>query len=439
MLISALLIVSAFVMGGVIGVLWLKTKQGELETQIQVRQEKIDLLTKSYESRLAAQEESHQKAMAQLEERFKETIARVSAQLQSVSEQMLKDRQKEFSETSQSSIDQILKPLRENITQMKKAMDDNTLKQTSISGEMKHQMETMIQQTKETKESADELTRVFKHQSKVQGDWGERVLTELLQSQGLTEGVHFSTQEVIRDAAGNVVRNDAGGTMRPDVIIHLDTRRELIVDSKVSLTDYLDYVNAEDEAKREFSLQRHIQSLEKHVDELSRKDYSSYVKPPKVCMDYVIMFVPHSAALWTALNRKPSLWRNAMEKNVFISDEQTLYAALRIVDLTWTQIRQAQNHEKVFELANEMLNRVGLFLKKYNEIGKGLASACKSYEEGRKKISEGGQSIITTSQKLVSMGAKQSDKNPVFTDVDDIQALPMPDLSAVGLPSGDAE
>ena len=137
------------------------------------------------------------------------------------------------------------------------------------------------------------------------------------------------------------------------------------------------------------------------------------------------MFVPHTGALWTALNAQPDLWRRAMDKNVFIADEQTLFAALRIINLTWTQIAQAQNHEKVYALANEMIDRVGQFMKKYQAIGKALDSASKAYEEGEKKLQPSGQSILQTCGKLVKLGAKQSDKNPLpqLMDIDDIPAI----------------
>jgi DNA recombination protein RmuC len=250
------------------------------------------------------------------------------------------------------------------------------------------------------------------------------VLDELLQSQGLTKGIHYDTQAVIKDATGKTVRSEEGSIMRPDVILHLDQRRELIIDSKVSLTAFIDYVNADNEDDRQHYLKSHIDSLQKHVKELSAKDYSSYIQAPKVKMDYVIMFVPHTGALWTALNAQPDLWRRAMEKNVFIADEQTLFAALRIINLTWTQIVQAQNHEKVFALANEMLNRVGQFWNEYEAMGKALEKAAKAYEDGKKKITDGGQSINTTANQLIKLGAKQSDRNPIpqLIDIDEIEA-----------------
>lgn len=366
-----------------------------------------------------------QEALNAQQARFDETIAKITAQMRSATDDMLKQRQKEFAESSQTNLGQIVNPLRETIDNMKKAMNESTLKQTSMSSEMKVNIENMMRQSEAAKKSADELARVFKHGSKVQGDWGETVLDELLESQGLTRGVHYDIQSVIRDADGYVVKSNEGSIMRPDVILHLDQRREVIIDSKVSLTAFMDYVNAEEEDKRQLFLKAHIDSIQKHVKELSAKDYSSYVQPPKVKMDYVIMFVPHTGALWTALHSQPDLWRKAMEKNVFIADEQTLFAALRIINLTWTQIAQAQNHERVYALANELLDRVGQFMKKYQAIGKALENATKAYEDGEKKLLPGGQSILQTCGKLEKLGAKQSDKNPLpqLTDIDEIPSL----------------
>ena len=374
---------------------------------------------------LAAQEKRHSEAIAALQARFDETMKKVTAQMQTATEDMLKQRQREFAESSNSSLGQIVTPLRETIDKMKRAMDDNTLKQTSMSSEMKANIEHMMRQSQAAQKSAEELTRVFKHGSKVQGDWGETVLDELLEAQGLTRGIHYDTQAVIRNAQGDIIKSEEGNSLRPDVILHLDQRREVIIDSKVSLTAFMDYVNAEDEEHRQQYLKAHITSLQNHVKELSTKDYSSYIQPPKVRMDYVIMFVPHNGALWTALNAQPDLWRKAMDRNVFIADEQTLFAALRIINLTWTQIAQAQNHEKVYALANEMLDRVGQFMKKYQALGKALDSAAKAYEDGEKKLLPTGQSILQTCAKLKKLGAKTSDKNPLpqLVDVDEVPGI----------------
>ena len=412
-----------------------KTKaeaQQQLET---TKKEASDLLAKTK----AEAEAQQQKALAEKdaawndimkgqEQRFNETMTRMSEQMKNATADMLKDRQKEFADSSNQQLGQIVNPLRETIDKMKQTMADTTLKQTEMSSVLKDNIERSMQQAMAAKKSAEELANALKHGSKVQGDWGEAVLDELLTSQGLVRGIHYDTQAVIRDAQGNTVHTDDGATLRPDVILHLDQRREVIIDSKVSLTAFLDYANADNEADRQRFLKTHIDSLQKHVKELSTKDYSAYVQPPKVRMDYVIMFVPHTGDLWTALNAQPDLWRKAMEQNVFIADEQTLFAALRIISLTWTQIRQAENHEQVYRLANEMLDRVGQFMKKYTAIGKALKTATTAYDDAERKLQPSGQSILQTCAKLQKLGAKQSDKNPLpqLIDIDEVAAIAPP-------------
>ena len=432
---TALIAIVTLLTGTIIGYFIANRNRRSMETEIeklrwQVESEKSNANTllaniqkqsdtllaekeKATNDRLAAQEEKHREAFAAQQSRFDETLEKVTAQLKTATEEMLKQRQKEFAESSNNNIGQIVIPLRETIEKMKEAMNDSTLKQTAISSEMKANIENMMRQSEAARQSTDELARVFKRQSKVQGDWGEWILEELLESQGLTRGIHYDTQNVIRDASGNVIKSNSGSSMRPDIIMHLDQNREMIIDSKVSLTSFMDYVNAESEDERQKYLKAHIDSLQRHVKELSVKDYSSYIQHPKIRMDYVIMFVPHSGALWTALNAQPNLWRKAMEANVFIADEQTLFAAMRMINLTWTQIEQARNHEQVYLLANEMLERVGMFMKRYEDVGKALKNANEAYDEGKKKLITGGQSIIQTCAKLEKLGAKQSTRHPL--------------------------
>ena len=387
--------------------------EAALEAKVKVLESQLDAageqLVKSREDWQAHTQE----LLTSQQAKFDETIAKVTAQMRAATDEMLKRRQEEFAASSNSSLGQIVNPLKETIDKMKEAMKENTIKQTEIGGEIKTQALNMMRQSEAAKNSADELTRVFRHAGRVQGEWGEIILDELLESQGLTKGVHYDLQSTIRDAAGDVVRNEDDRRMRPDVILHLDLKRDVIIDSKVSLTAFMDYVNADNEADRQKYLRAHVDSIQKHVKELSDKDYSSYVQPPKIRMDYVIMFVPNTGALWAAVKAQPDLWRKAMEKNVYIADEQTLFAALRIINLTWTQIKQAQNHERVFELANEMLDRVGQFMGKYKSMGDALAKAQKAYDDGEKKLQPSGQSILQTCGKLVKLGAKQSTKNPL--------------------------
>ena len=383
-----------------------RSAEETLTRRLGEKQEEVERLRQEDDRR-------HQEAIESQKDLFNTTIESLKDQMKADTAEMLKDRQKEFSDTSNERIGQILNPLKENIAELKKAMEVGSKEQAEQRGEMRQQINDLIKQSDAARKSADELAAAFKHGSKVQGDWGETVLEELLSSQGLTKGIHFDTQAVICTADGRTVKNQDGGIMRPDVILHLDDRREVIIDSKVSLTAYIDYVNAENEVDRNNFLKAHLDSIKKHVKELADKDYSSYIQSPKVSSGYVIMFVPMAGALWTALNADPALWRAAAEKNVYITDEQSLFGALKIVKLTWTQIVQAQNQEKVFKLANDMIDRVGVFMKHYEAIGDALKKASDAYLSGKDKLAPTGHSIITTANQLIKLGAKNSSKNPI--------------------------
>ena len=404
-------------------------RQARLQSELEHAEESLREQQKRSADALAERDTVHAQAMDALQKRFDETVAKVSAQLRSETGEMLKARQKEFSESSGQSIGQIVNPLKENIAELRKAMEQSSKDQASAQGEMRERIRSLMEHSDAARRSADELAAAFKHGSKVQGDWGETILEELLNSQSLTKGIHYDTQEVICGSDGKPVHTESGAILRPDVILHLDERREVIIDSKVSLTAYVDYVNAEDEASRREALKAHLESLKKHVKELSDKDYSSYIRPPKVSVGYVIMFVPNIGALWTALEAEPDLWRKAADKNVYIADEQSLYGALKIVNLTWTQLAQARDHEKVYDLAAEMIDRVGQFMERYEAVGKSLERAQNEYEAGLRKLSPQGQSIINTSGKLLKLGARQSDRHPVkaLLDIDDVPAIAAPE------------
>lgn len=397
----------AFILGIVIASIFLKASNRSL----------LEAKDKANEEAMKTIKEHYNDAVREQQERFDIAMSRMVNENKAATEDLLKARQKEFAETSSTNIGQIVNPLKETITKMEEAMKNSTKETLSFSTAMKENIQQMIAQSKSAQLTTEELTRAFKHQSKVQGDWGETVLTELLESQGLTEGVHYDAQSTLKTDDGNI--------LRPDVILHLDQKREVIIDSKVSLTAFFDYVNAENEAERQQFLKAHIESLQKHVKKLAKKDYSSYIQAPKVKMDYVIMFVPHTGALWTALNAQPDLWRKAMEQNVYIADEQSLYAALKIIQMTWTQIKQVQNHEEVYKLANEMVDRVGQFVKKYDEVGNALTKAQKAFDDGKKKLEDKGQSIVLSANKMIKLGAKQSQTNPIpeLLDIDNVEQI----------------
>lgn len=378
---------------------------------------------------MAAQEKRHDEAVQSMKQTFAETIDHLKANLKAATEDMLKMRQAEFTDINKQNMQSIVDPLNETIAKMKQAMDGYSKEQNEFSGSMKTSIQAIIQQTETARQSAIELTTALKHDTKMQGDYGEAILDEILSKQGFTEGIHYELQYVMKDEAGRELKGDDGKGLRPDVLFHIDTVRDVIIDSKVNLTDFINFANAETPDERKMHLERHVKSIESQVKLLSQKNYFKYHKKTNTRMDYVIMFVPISAAWWEALRYKPSLWREAMDSNVYIADEQTLFAALRIIKLTWTQIAQVKSQKEIFDLVNQMIDRVGQFMKSYKAIGEAIGKAQDAYDKGYEKLTPGGQSILTTTTNLLKLGGRDSKTNPVakFIDVDEIPALPEPE------------
>ena len=405
-----------------------KKWQSEKVTLESHNQELLKAKEEEYKKAIAAQEERHKEAVESMKSTFNQTVENLKANMKAVTEDILKNRQQEFSDLSQKNIKGIVDPLNETIAKMKQAMEGYSKEQSEFSGTMKINIETIIQQTETARQSAVELTTALKHDTKVQGDYGEAILDEILSKQGFTEGVHYELQYVMKDDNGKALKDEDGTGLRPDVIFHLDTVRDVIIDSKMNLTEFILFANAQTPDERKEHLEKHVKAIESQVKLLSQKNYFKHHKKTSSRMDYVIMFVPISAAWWEALRYKPSLWREAMDNNVYIADEQTLFAALRIIKLTWTQIAQVNSQKEIFELVNEMIDRVGQFMKSYKNIGEALEKAQKAYTDGEKKLAPGGQSILTTTTKLLKKGGQDSTKNPVgkFLDVDEIEQLPEP-------------
>jgi len=398
--------------------------QARLESDLENARKDVLDAEKAKDAVIEARDKAHEEAMRTMKQHFDEALGQMKDQARLATDELLKARQQEFKNASSEAIGTLLTPVKEKMDELRKEMLANSDVHKTAQSAIKSDVESLMKYTGRVARSTDQLAAAFKYGNKLQGTWGETILEEILSSQGLTKGVHFDVQPTITDADGHTVRNEDGSLLRPDVIIHLDRRREVIVDAKTSLADYVNYVNAENEEDRARYLRAHIDSIRKHVKELSRKDYSSYIQPPKMSAGYVIMFVPNMGALWTALNQEPELWRWAAEQNVYIADEQSLYGAIRIVQLTWTQVQQAENHEKVFALAGEMMDRVDKFLASYEDMGNALEKAMKAWGEAGKKLSPNGQSITTTAIKLAKMGARKGKHiEKALLDVDEIGAL----------------
>lgn len=390
----------------------LEAAEARLEDRVnraraQVRQEDQE----NFGALMQEMEKRHKESADQMNARFQETIALMKEEVQNSTRQLLRDRQTEFAAMSQEKLNSIMEPLNRNIASMQEAVKENTLKNTGFNGELQQGIKSVLEQSLKAKESADKLVSALTLSNKGQGNWGERILTELLESTGMKEGIHFHTQEFIQKN-GRRVLGEAGSGLQPDVILHIEKGHDVVVDSKVSLKAFFNFNDAETPVERDKYLGEHISSLKKHVKELAGKDYAKHLTG---ALDYVIMFVPITQALYVATQKDPSLWREAMEQRVYIADEQTLFAALKIIDLNWRQQAQADNHAQIFKLADEMLDRIRQFVEHMQKMGKALDGAQKSYNDAYQKLSEGQQSIAKTCRKLTDLGAKYDKKNGPMT------------------------
>ena len=367
----------------------------------------VELVRKDTELTMLNQQHSEEVKMR--EQQFNEQLKTTKEQLHVMAQQLMDAQAKRLKEENTESMGHITQPLKDAISEMRKAINDNTKDHTAQTASLREQLRLMMESNREIGEKAESLTNVLRRDNKVSGNMGEIILGDLLTSQGLTEGIHYEVQARLRDDQGRPLKNDdTGKEMQPDVILHYPQGQDVIIDSKVSLVAYERYVNAEQPEEKERALQEHIKSVRQHVTELSRKDYSKYIKASRESVDFVIMFVPFESSLQLALLNDPTLWRDAFERKVFITGEQNLLGILHMIHIAWVQNQQAENQEKVFGIAEQLLDRLGDFVQRYNKVGEQIEQARKAFEFSTNKLSEGRQSVAQKANELISLGAKEN-------------------------------
>lgn len=370
----------------------------------------------------------HDKAIAAERERYEQALTTMKEQLTNATNEMLKQRQVELQQANSANMKQIVDPLKETIQKMETAIKENKSTQETSTAAIKEKIATLVSTTMKVSDSADRLSNALTAENKIQGNWGEQKIEALLNAIGLEPGVEYDAQEYLRDASGKIIVSDeTAHRMQPDIILHLDETRDLIIDSKVSLNAFIDYTNAETDQDKELALSAHLRSVKNHVKELSKKNYAAYVKAPRKSVDFVMMFVPVDAALQLALASDQTLWREAMNQGVFIVGEQNLYAALRAVQVTWTSIKQNANNKAICDTAAELVNRVGDLLERVQNMGDKLQAVNKAYGAVYEKAKRG-QSVLGSAQKLVKLGAKASSVHALPPEDEDDKLPELPSI-----------
>ena len=340
---------------------------------------------------------------------LQQQLAMAKEQLQNATQEILKQREETLSKTNVEQIGHVVTPLKEQLEAIQKQVTESIKTTTDNKASLERAIEDLMKQTKSISDDANNLTRALRNESKTQGNWGEMILEQLLENSGLEKDIHYELQTTLRDASGKAVtHDDTGKRLIPDVIVHYPDGKDCIIDSKVSLNDYVDYCNAQDEEEKEKALARHITSVKKHIKELYAKDYSSYIKPPRTALNYVIMFVPNDSAMQLALQNDSKLWIEAYEKGICITSEQNLLILLRMIKIAWTQVQQAQNQQEVFEQARKLLDRVADFIERFDKVGEQITKASDTFNGAKNKLYNGQQSIIKAAKDMEKLGAKTS-------------------------------
>ena len=381
-------------------------------------------LEASFERQVAQLKESFEAQLAALrkmnEEQVKSQFDLIREQMQTTSEKVLKQRQDELGERNREQVSKIIDPLQKSLKDMQDALDKTKEQQTEALTRLDETIKINMQKSAAIGETADRLTRALTGEVKVQGNFGELKLKQLLENLELKEGEQYDTQETLRERSGKTAKGDDGRGLIPDFILHFPNNRHVVVDSKMSLTDYERYMNAEDGTPEKSAyLKAHIESVRAQVKRLARKEYTRYLPDGYNRLNFAIMYVPIEGALNLALLNDSSLWREAYDEGVMILGPQTMYMNLRVLEMMWTQVRQLQNQQTMMDAANMVIERVQDFGMRFMEVESSMYDTIKKINRMKITTADSGPSIITAARNLLKAGARENRKKKSLSEMDE--------------------
>ena len=410
-----------------------------------VHNKQIAELKEAYEKQIAELKEAHEKQIVELKEaqtaqleqvkegqqkqiealremnreQVESQMKLIREQMQTTSEEILKRRQDELGERNREQVSKIIDPLTQSLKSMQEAFDKSKEQQNEALTRLDATIKVNMEKSTALGETADRLTRALTGEVKVQGNFGELKLKQLLEDLELKEGEQFDTQETLRDKAGKQAKGDDGRGLIPDFILHFPNNRHVVVDSKMSLTDYERYMNAEDGTpeKSEY-LKAHVASVRAQVKRLARKEYTKYLPDGYNRLNFAIMYVPIEGALNLALLNDTTLWREAYDEGVMILGPQTMYMNLRVLEMMWTQVRQLKNQQAMIDAANIVVERVQDFGMRFMDVETSMNSTVEKMAKLKVSTAESGRSIITAAKSLLKAGAKENKKKKSLDEMD---------------------
>ena len=358
------------------------------ESELKIAQNEIITKTKALDEQ--------QKNVKQIQEQFK-------SEFKNLATDILEEKSRNLSESSQKSINELLSPLKIKIDEFKTQIQNNYVKETSERFSLAKEIKQLASLNSQLTMDAQNLTKALKGDSKIQGDWGEMILENILEQSGLSKGREYFVQESFD--------NNDGGKSRPDVVVHYPGKRCVIIDSKVSLTNYEQYISASKDSEREEALKKHIISVSKHVKELSDKNYQDLLKDCK-SPDFVMMFLPIEPAYLLAIQNSPNLWQNAYKNKILLISPTNLIAALRMIRELWYQDKQNKNVAEIAKESGALIDKFVGLLEDFDKIEKAISNLDKTYTDARKKLHTGKGNLIGRAEKIRKLGAKSKKEIP---------------------------
>lgn len=308
---------------------------------------------------------------------------------------------RQLKETSEESLDTVLKPLRDNLSDFKRRVEEIYSAENENRGALKAELNNLMTLNRRITQETENLTTALRGNSKIQGDWGEMILDTILESSNLRKGIHYTTQTNVKDTEGN--------NLRPDVILSLPDGKRVVIDSKVSLTAYVNYCACEEEDSRRRAMADHIRSVRNHVNELGRKCYQESVLGSP---DFVIMFIPTEPAFLAAMQADSEIWNDAYRKKVIVSSPTNLFGMLKIVDDLWKRDDLGRNANRIAKEGAMMYDKFVGFVNTLEAIGKNVESLHGNYDKAMKQLRTGNGNLVSRAQRLSALNIKVSKSLP---------------------------